>query len=93
MFKMFSQKDNKPMTQKEEVLLWLRECGTISTIEASNKLFIADLQSVIRELRKTHKFSRKWIHRTNKYGRPCKYMRYKFTEPRDERLGYTPYGD
>lgn len=65
------------MTQKEEVLMWLSEHKTISTIEASTKLFIADLQGIIRNLKKDYVVLYKWIYTKNKYGRPVRYKRYK----------------
>jgi len=63
-------------TQKEEVLIYLKKYGKISTIEASNKLFIADLQSIIRILRKTMDIGDEWVYKKNKFGRPCKFKRY-----------------
>lgn len=63
-------------TQKEEVLMYLKKYGKISTIEASSKLFIADLQSVIRYLRKTMEIGDEWVYKKNKFGRPCRFKRY-----------------
>lgn len=80
-------------TQKEEVLMYLKEHGTISTIEASTKLFVADLQGVIRHIKKDYKISWKWVYTHSKYGRPTQYKKYKFTEKYDKYIGYTPYGD
>lgn len=73
--------------------MWLKEHKTISTMEASNKLFIRDLQGVIRHLKKDYKISYKWVYTHSRYGRPCKYLKYKLTEPYDKYIGYTPYGD
>lgn len=75
-------KKNVPQTQKEEVLYYLKRYGKISTIEASNKLFIADLQSIIRYLRKEMNIADEWVYKKNKFGRPCRYKRY-FIEPED----------
>lgn len=63
-------------TQKEEVLMYLKKYGKISTIEASNKLFIADLQSIIRYLRKKMDIGDEWVYKKNKFGRPCRFKRY-----------------
>jgi hypothetical protein len=63
-------------TQKEEVLMYLKRYGKISTIEASNKLFIADLQSIIRYLRKKMNIGDEWVYKKNKFGRPCRFKRY-----------------
>lgn len=71
-----------PQTQKEEVLYYLKKYGRITTIQASNELYIADLQGVIRNLRKVIDISDEWVYRKNKFGRPCRYKRY-FLEPED----------
>ena len=63
-------------TQKEEVLMYLKKYGKISTVEASNKLFIADLQSIIRYLRKKMDIGDEWVYKKNKFGRPCRFKRY-----------------
>lgn len=69
-----------PTTQKEEVLLYLKKYGKISTLQASNELFIMDLQGIIRDLRKEMIINDEWVYKKNKFGRPCKYKRY-FIEP------------
>jgi len=71
-----------PQTQKEEVLYYLKRYGRITTIQASNDLYIADLQGVIRDLRKVIDISDEWVYKKNKFGRPCRYKRY-FLEPED----------
>jgi predicted ArsR family transcriptional regulator len=93
LWKILTKNNSIYPTQKEEVLMYLKEHGTISTIEASNKLFIADPKGVIRDLRKDYKLSWKWIYVKSKYGRPSQYKRIKFTEENDKQNGYTPYGD
>lgn len=71
-----------PQTQKEEVLYYLKKYGRITTIQASKQLYIADLQGVIRNLRKSIDISDEWVYKKNKFGRPCRYKRY-FLEPED----------
>jgi len=66
----------KGITQKEEVLMYMKDYGSISTIEASNKLLIADLQGVIRDLKEEHNIGFKWVYKKNHYGRPCRFKRY-----------------
>lgn len=77
-------------TQKEEVLMYLKKYGKISTIEASSKLFIADLQSVIRCLRKKMDIGDEWVYKKNKFGRPCHFKRYFIEDKRSfwERLRF-----
>lgn len=77
-------------TQKEEVLMYLKRYGKISTIEASNKLFIADLQGIIRNLRKKMDIGDEWVYKKNKFGRPCRFKRYFVDDKRSffERLRF-----
>lgn len=63
-------------TQKEEVLFYLKKFGKISTLQASNELFIMDLQGVIRDLRKKMVIDSEWVYKKNKFGRPCRYLQY-----------------
>jgi len=70
-------------TQKEEVLQYLNKYGKISTMDAANKLFIADLQSVIRYLRKKGMLiNDEWVYTRNKFGRPCRFKRYFIEDKR-----------
>lgn len=64
------------MTQQEEVLMYMKKYGSISTIEASNKLYIADLQGVIRDLKKKNSIGFRWVYKKNHFGRPCRFKRY-----------------
>lgn len=79
------------MTQKQEVLLYMKTHRYITTLDASTKLFVMDLQSIIRHLKKEYNISYKWIYKTNMYGRPIRYLRYRFSKPTDIFEGYTPY--
>ena len=79
------------ITQKQEVLRYMKHHKSISTIEASTKLFIADLQSIIRYLKQEYNISYKWVYKTNIYGRPIRYKKYRFSNPLDIFEGYTPY--
>ena len=69
-------------TQVEEVLLYLKRYGRITTLDASTKLYIMDLQGVIRNIRKHLPVSYEWVYKKNKFGRPCRYKRY-YLEPED----------
>lgn len=67
-------------SQTEEVLLYLKKHGRITTMDAAKKLFIADLQGIIRDLRKRMLIGDEWVYKKNIYGRPIRYKRY-FIEP------------
>lgn len=79
-------------TQKREVIRYLKHHRSISTIEAANKLLIADLRSIIRFLKKEYNMSWKWEYKCNIYGRAVRFKRYKLANWLDSYLGYTQYG-
>lgn len=81
----------KRITQKDEVLRYMKKHGTISTLECSTKLFIVDLQAVIRDLKKVVDISWKWTYTTNIYGRPVRYKKYRLSKPCDRVDGFTRY--
>lgn len=65
------------LTQQQIVKDWLERKGSITTLEASNLLFIMDLQSVIRCLKKKGMdINDKWRYKTNRYGRRIKFKKY-----------------
>ena len=68
------------MGQKEMVLRYLKENGSITTLEAFTKLFICDLQKIIQLLRKDYKISDAWIYKRNIYGRRIKFKNYFLEE-------------
>lgn len=76
------KKNLLPTSQTEEVLFYLKRYGKITTLEASTKLFIMDLQGIIRNLRKSMVINDEWVYKKNKFGRPCRYKRY-FLESED----------
>ena len=64
-------------TQKEIVLQYLQEHGSITSKECMNKLDICDLQKAIQLLREeNYDIKDKWIKRINKYGKPIKFKKY-----------------
>lgn len=68
------------MTQKEMVLKYLKENGSITTIEAFVKLYICDLQKIIQLLRQEYNIKDSWIHKTNIYGKRIKFKKYYLEE-------------
>ena len=65
-------------TQKDEVLTYLQQWGSITALEGFTRLYVVDLAGVIRNLRKVYIIDDEWIHKENFYGRPIKYKRYLF---------------
>lgn len=65
------------MTQKEMVLKYMTEHGSITTLESMKKLFILDLQSNIRYLRNEgYNITDEYITKKNIYGKTSTFKRY-----------------
>lgn len=63
-------------TQKDEVLTYLQQWGSITALEGFTRLYVVDLAGCIRDLRKTHIINDEWIHKTNRFGRPISFKKY-----------------
>lgn len=70
----------KKENQREQILRYLQEHGSITTLEAFTELYICDLQKNIQILRETYDIKDEWIHKKNIYGKPIKYKRYWIEE-------------
>lgn len=68
--------------QRERILDYVRENGSITTLEATNELYIMCLWRRIEELEKNcgYKFKRERINTKDRYGTPCHYTRYSLDE-------------
>lgn len=65
------------MTQKEMVLKYITEHGSITTLESMKKLLILDLQSIIRTLRNEgYDITDEYITKKNIYGSTSTFKRY-----------------
>ena len=65
------------MTQKEMVLKYIREHGSITTLESMKKLLILDLQSIIRTLRNEgYDIADEYITKKNIYGTKSTFKKY-----------------
>ena len=69
------------MTQREEILRYIEEFGSITPMEAFADLRITKLATRISEMRKDGmKFKIEIVHGKNRYGRSTHYARYSFCE-------------
>lgn len=66
----------KKQSQDNIILEYLQKGKTISTMEAFKLFGIVDLQSVIRNIRKTTDVQDKWVKGINQYGEPTRYKQY-----------------
>ena len=65
------------MTQKEMLLKYLMDNESITSLECVTKLFIIDLQGVVRNLKEDgHTILDKWEKRVNMYGQKKRFKRY-----------------
>lgn len=72
------------MTQKQRVLDYIEEFGSISSLEAFTDLGITRLSAVIFDLKEEgHRFETKTERSRNRYGEKTSYARYSFAEDRD----------
>lgn len=66
------------MGNKDRILKYLEEHGTITTLESFNKLGITDPQHYIMQLRNEgYNITDEWIHGTNRVGQRVKFKRYR----------------
>ena len=69
------------MTQKEMLLKYLKENESITSLECVTKLFIIDLQGVVRNLKEDgYTILDKWEKRVNLYGQKKRFKRYFLIE-------------
>lgn len=67
------------MTQRERVLKYIHDFGSISPMEAFADLGITKLATRISELsRMGYEFDKEYEAAKNRYGESCHYMRYRF---------------
>ena len=67
------------MTQKEMVLQYIADFGSITPIEAFSDLGITKLATRISEMRKDGmQFKIQIVKGRNRYGKPTRYARYSF---------------
>lgn len=68
------------MTQANRVLNYMRQYGSITTLEAFRDLGITRLAGVIFDLKKSHAISSKTESGRNRYGEKTSYSRYFLKE-------------
>ena len=64
-------------TQKQRIINYIREFGSISSWEAYSDLGITQLGARIDQLKKEgYEFKSKWVSNTNRFGEKTDYKRY-----------------
>lgn len=73
------------INQREQVLRYLQDEGSITTLDAFRELGIVRLASRICELRQSGlEITDEWEHRPNRYGDVVKFKRYRIARPEPE---------
>ena len=69
------------MTQRDRVIQYIKDFGSITRAEAFNELGIVELSARICELeRMGYRFDKKTMYRENRYGEMIHFTRYKLKE-------------
>lgn len=73
------------MTQKELVLQYIKDFGSITPMEAFSDLGITKLATVVSDLirKEGHVIKKEWEMSRNRYGKKVMYKRYSFPEVKE----------
>ena len=81
-------------TQKQRVIDYIQEFGSISTWEAYADLGITQLGARIDQLKKeVYEFETEWESKKNRYGDNTTYKRYRIAEMIEENMNHIPVID
>ena len=71
----------KKPTQKDRVLQYIKDYGSITRFEAFTELGITELPKRICELQDLgFKFNKEWLTRKNRYGDPVSFIQYSLSK-------------
>jgi hypothetical protein len=77
----------KKTTQRQRLLDWFNNEGSISSFEAYRELGVTQLGTRIWEMKQEgFDIVTEWEHGTNRYGEPVKWKRYSLRQPKQGRL-------
>jgi len=81
-------------TQKQRVIDYIKQFGSISSWEAYADLGITQLGARIDQLKKDgYEFETEWESKKNRYGENTTYKRYKIAEMIEENMNHIPVMD
>lgn len=79
------------MTQRERIVKYIREFGSITSWEAYEDLGITQFASRVKELKEEgYEFKTEWESRKNRYGEPVMFKRYYLVDVVSENFGHIP---
>lgn len=74
------------MNQREQIIKYLKDFGTITYYEAVKDLGILQFGARLKELKKEgYCFNSRWIYKKNRYGKPIKFKEYKLEVENENR--------
>lgn len=81
-------------TQKQRIIDYIQQFGSISSWEAYADLGITQLGARIDQLKKDgYEFETEWESKKNRYGENTTYKRYKIAEMIEENMNHIPVMD
>lgn len=79
------------ITQRERIIKYIREFGSITSFEAYKDLGITQLATRIKELKEEgYKFRTEWKVDKNRYGEPINYKRYYLVDEVADNMQHIP---
>lgn len=79
------------INQKNRIINYIREFGSISSWEAYSELGITQLGARIDQLKKEgYEFKTEWEHRKNRYGEEVSFKRYYLVDIVAESINHIP---
>lgn len=79
------------ITQKDRIINYIREFGSISSWEAYSELGITQLGARIDQLKKEgYEFKTEWEQRKNRYGEEVSFKRYYLADVIAESMNHIP---
>ena len=79
------------ITQKQRIINYIREFGSITSLDAYKDLGITQLATRIKELKELgYEFETKWESSKNRYGEKVDFKRYYLADMIEENMQHIP---
>lgn len=79
------------MTQRQRIINYIREFGSITSWEAYSDLGITQFATRVKELKEEgYEFKTEWESKKNRYGEPVSFKRYSLEEMIEENMNHIP---
>lgn len=79
------------ITQRERIIKYIRDYGSITSFEAYKDLGITQLATRIKELKEEgYEFKTEWKSDKNRYGEPINYKRYYLVDEVVDNMQHIP---